>query len=461
MKYPRIILAGTNSGVGKTTLSLGIMLVLRKQGLNVQPFKVGPDYIDPTYHAQVTGKTSHNLDSWLLSQDVIPELFKRQAKKADISIIEGVMGLYDGLKDSEEGSTAHLAKMLTCPVILILDARSLSRSAAAIALGYREFDKKVNIAGIVLNNIGSDNHYAYVKSSIEKKTKIPVLGYLPKSPDLKLPERHLGLVPTEEKKLHRDFYRRLSNLVEENIDIGEILKISRQAQALPGKKRQIFLPGFIKERVTVAVARDKAFSFYYQDNLDILNHLGARIIEFSPLRDKKLPEDIDGLYIGGGFPELFASRLSRNVKLKKEIHQRAEDGLPIYAECGGLMYLVERLIDFEKKTFPMTGIFKGSVSMTGRLQALGYVNAETITDNILSKKGAKIRAHIFHWSYLDDIPKNMRFAYRIKKSKDKIFYDGLVEGNVLAGYMHLHFASDINFAKNFIKSCQEHRIDNG
>ncbi len=457
MKYPRLILAGTNSGVGKTTLTLGIMLVLRKKGLNVQPFKVGPDYIDPTYHTQVTGKASHNLDSWLLSPDVLLELFKRQAKTADISIIEGVMGLYDGLKDSEEGSTAHLAKLLNCPVILILDAHSLSRSAAAIALGYREFDKKVNIAGIILNNIGSDNHYAYVKSSIEKKPKIPVLGYLPKNSGLKLPERHLGLVPTEKKKSPRDFYRRLVNLVEEHIDIDGILKISRQAKTLPDKKGQIFLPGFIKDRVNIAIARDKAFSFYYQDNLDILKHLGAGIIEFSPLRDKKLPEDIDGLYIGGGFPELFASRLSKNVKLKKEIYQRAEDGLPIYAECGGLMYLVERLIDFEKKIFPMVGVFKGSVSMAGRLQALGYVNAETVKNNILSKRGAKIRAHIFHWSYLDEIPKDTPFAYRIKKSKDKFFYDGLVKKNVLAGYMHLHFASNINFAKNFIKSCQEHR----
>lgn len=470
MFYPRFILAGAHSGVGKTTLALGIMSALRERGLKVQPFKAGPDYIDPTYHAQAAGRFSCNLDSWLLSQGAILELFKWRAENADLSVVEGVMGLYDGLQDTEKGSTAHLAKLLNCPVILILDGRSLSRSAGAVALGYREFDKKVKVKGFILNNIGSEEHYRYIKNSVEKKTGIPVLGYLARNPDLKLPQRHLGLVPRPEMKLGNAFYRKLSGLIEKGIDLDKIYRISRRAPMLPSKKRQLLRPKPISEYVTIAVARDKAFNFYYQDNLDILKFFGARLVEFSPLTDKKLPADIDGVYIGGGFPELFAHQLSKNARLKREIRQGAKDGLPIYAECGGLMYLVERLVDFKKRVFPMVGIFKGTVTMAHRLQALGYVNIEAMRDSILSKAGTKVRAHIFHWSYLDDVPEGLSFAYKISRpflpqerspSKKWPDYDGLVQQKVLASYAHLHFASDINLARNFIANCREYRRHDG
>lgn len=456
--YPRVILAGIHSGVGKTTLSLGIMSALRKKGLKVQPFKTGPDYIDPSYHTQAAGQISRNLDSWLLSKDTILELFVKQAESADISIIEGVMGLYDGLADTEEGSTAQLSKILKCPVILILDARSLSRSAAAICLGYMEFDKKVDIKGVIINNIGSDNHYRYIKSATEKKTGIPVIGYLPRSHDLKLPERHLGLVPAPEKKLLAAFYRKLSNLINQHIDLDKIISISRKAQPLvrsDRKEQAIFSPKPVKNHVTIAVAFDEAFNFYYRDNLDILESFGARLVKFSPLGDDKLPKGVSGVYIGGGFPELFAARLSANKKLKRQIRQQAEEGLPIYAECGGLMYFMERIADFNKNELEMVGLFKGSVNMGKRLQALGYVKIEAIKDNILSKKGTKTRGHVFHWSYLDNLPDETSFAYKIEKNKDRIFYDGLIQGNVLASYVHLHFASDINFAKNFINKCRQ------
>lgn len=460
MIYPRVILAGIHSGAGKTTLSLGIMSALCKKGLKVQPFKTGPDYIDPSYHTQATGVISRNLDSWLLSKDTILELFLKEAANADISIIEGVMGLYDGLADTEEGSTAQLSKILKCPVILILDARSLSRSAAAICLGYKEFDKAVEIKGVIVNNIGSNNHYHSIKSAIEKRAGIPVIGYLPKSHALKLPERHLGLVPVPEQKLRADFYRKLSNLISRHIDLNKIVSIGSKAQPLAEskwKEKAIFLPKPVKNRVTIAVAFDEAFNFYYRDNLDILESLGARLVKFSPLRDDKLPKGLSGVYIGGGFPELFAVKLSANKKLKKQIRQQAGLGLPIYAECGGLMYLTEKLEDFNKNKLPMVGIFKGTVNMGKKLQALGYVKIETIKDNILSKKGAKIRGHVFHWSYLDNLPDKSAFAYKIRKNKDRIFYDGLIQDNVLASYAHLHFASDINFAKNFINSCRHHK----
>lgn len=464
MNYPRIVLAGTHSGVGKTTLTLGIILALRKKGLKVQPFKVGPDYIDPTYHTQVSGSKCCNLDTWLLSRNTILELFQKRAKHTNISVIEGVMGLYDGLRDSQKGSTAHLSKVLDAPVILILDARSLSRSAAAIVLGYKEFDGKVKIKGIILNNIGSKNHYQYVKNAIETRVKIPVLGCLPKNAGIKLPERHLGLVPAPERQIVRGvFCKKLVKLIEENIDIDSVVEISKKANKLSlggqvltfDKICQMSRPDplILIASVKVAVARDKAFNFYYEDNLDILKNLGAKLIEFSPMDHKKLPRGIDGIYIGGGFPELFASKLSKNIKLKKEIYEKAKAGLPIYAECGGLMYLVEKLINFKKKSFPMVGIFPGSVDMAGKLRALGYVNVEIIKDNILSKKGQKNKAHMFHWSYLDRIPETTQFAYRIKKGKDKIFHDGLVNENVLASYTHLHFASNISFARNFVKSC--------
>lgn len=461
MNYPRIILAGTNSSVGKTTLTIGLILALRKRGLKVQPFKAGPDYIDPSYHTFASGRSCRNLDTWMLSKDTVLELFERQAKLSDISIIEGVMGLYDGLKNREEGSSAHLAKLLNSPLLLIVDATSLSRSAGAVVLGYKEFDKDVDIRGIILNNIGSLSHYHSTKYAIENKTGLPVLGFLPRDKNLILPERHLGLIPTDEKVLLNSFTKKLLSLIEKNIDIDRIIEISWKAKTFPRVNKRLFDTEPLQDRVTIAVAKDPAFNFYYQDNLDILRHLGAKLVEFSPLSNEELPEYIDGLYIGGGFPELFAKRLSRNTKLKNAIYQKAKQGLPIYAECGGLIYLVKRLIDFKKRTFPMIGLFKCSVNMASRLQGLGYVNVETIKDNILSKRGVRMRAHIFHWSFLDDIDKGIIFAYKIKKDKIGISYDGLLTKNVLASYVHLHFASHLNFAKNFIKSCQEYKNAKG
>ncbi|MEK7375580.1 MAG: cobyrinate a,c-diamide synthase, partial [Candidatus Margulisiibacteriota bacterium] len=443
----------------KTTLTLGIIAALRKRGVSVQSFKAGPDYIDPAYHALASGRACANLDSWLLPKDAVLELFKRRAEGADISVIEGVMGLYDGLKDTELGSTAHLAKILNSPVILILDARSLSRSAAAAALGYKEFDRNVNIAGVVLNNIASTNHYKYIKTAIEREAGIPVLGYLPKDPDLKLSHRHLGLIPVEEKKLQAGFRKKLSTLVEANINLTRLLEISRRAGSLPCSKETIFKKESPKDRVAIAVAKDEAFNFYYQDNLDILRNLGAEIVTFSPLKDKELPKEVDGLYIGGGFPEVFASGLSKNKSLKRLIYQNAKKGLPIYAECGGLMYLVNSLTDFKKKEFPMVGIFKCTVTMGDRLHRMGYVNVEVIKDNILGKKGDKNRAHLFHWSRLVNVPKKSAFAYKIIKDKGRIFYDGLAKWNVLASYAHLHFAANKKFAGNFINSCREFKMN--
>lgn len=455
IRYPRILISAPQSASGKTTVTLGVMLALRKTGLKVQPFKAGPDYLDPMQHSAACLMASRNLDSWLMRPAEIQELFNRSAKCADISVIEGAMGLYDGVACAEYGSSAHLSKILKLPVILVINAASFSRSAGAIALGCREFDKGVKIAGIILNNIGSANHYAYAKSAIEKKTRIPVLGFLPKDAALRIPQRHLGLVPLQEKRMSASLRRKLLNTAEKNIDVKRIIKISRKAEALKRIRKKIFISRNHTYSATIAVAQDKAFNFYYQDNLDILKHLGARLVSFSLLSGKSLPRNINGIYIGGGYPELFAKQLSGNISMRQAILEEAGRGMPIYAECGGLMYLAEKLIDFHKKLFPMAGIFKCSAVMAKRRQALGYIEIEVMKDNILSKRKDKIRAHTFHWSYLES-NNDLSFAYKVRKNQEE-FKDGLIYKNVLASYAHLHFGSNPNFARNFIRSCVKYK----
>ncbi len=465
MRYPRVMIAGTASGVGKTTISTAIMLALKDRGIKTQPFKAGPDYVDPTHHSLAAGRVSANLDGWMCSRASIIELFCRRAQDADISIIEGVMGLYDGFADTEEGSSAHLAKMLGCPVVLILDARSLSRSQAAVVLGFKNFDKKVNIAGVILNNIGSPVHYQHIKNSIENSVRVKVLGYFPKNPKLSIKERHLGLVPAVEKAPDSKSQKELLNMAKRHIDIKGLLKIGQKAKPLGKIKQLIFSSPMIvgtahcavpTKQVVIAVAKDKAFNFYYQDNLDILKGLGARLVEFSPLADKGLPKDTDGVYIGGGFPELFAQGLSANKRMKADILNKAKNEMPIYAECGGLMYLMKALRNFQKEEFPMAGVFSGKVNMGKKLRGLGYVTLRCVSDNILSRKYQENRAHIFHWSYLSGVnPSMVKYAYKISKNNET-FYDGLIKNNVLASYAHLHFASNIKFAENFVQKCREY-----
>lgn len=456
IKYPRVVIAGTNSGVGKTTLVLGLILALKKQGLKVQPFKAGPDYIDPSYHTLVSGRPCRNLDTWMLGRDAVLELFQRSARDCDISIVEGVMGLYDGIGNQDDGSSAHLAKMLCSPVILVVDSRSLSRSAAAIVLGFKDFDKTIDLKGVILNNIASQSHYQSVKSAIQKHSGLPVLGFLPKDKSLALGQRHLGLIPTQEKNPRDVFLKKILSLVEKTIDLKALLAIARSAPGLPDFEPRLFIRMVKQNRVNIAIAQDAAFNFYYQDNLDLLSHYGANLIGFSPIKDRRLPSDTHGVYIGGGFPELFAGKLSGNVDLKKDIFQRAKAGMPIYAECAGLMYLMKRIIDLKQKSFSMAGIFNASVKMGKRLAGLGYVNIEVMKNNILSAKAAKTRAHLFHWSYLQGLPEKTSFAYKLKKKNQESMMDGLLKWNVLASYAHLHFAASPKLAKNFIHSCQNY-----
>ena len=453
-KLPRIMIAGTNSGVGKTTVTLGIMSALVQKGINVQGFKAGPDYIDPSHHAFVTGNASRNLDTWMMGENACRELFERSALNVEISIIEGVMGLYDGSIDSSgHGSSAHLAKVLNTPVIMVVNAKGVAQSAGAVVMGFMEFDTEINLAGIILNNIASQNHYDIIKKAIEESCSVTILGYLKKESDITIPERHLGLIPSEEQKINSALYDKLGQMVLETIDIDRLVDTARSAGTFPDYNRSIFTDRSDSLNVTLAVAKDNAFCFYYQDDIDLFEALGAKIIEFSPLADKALPGGIDGVFIGGGFPELFADRLSKNESMINSILEVHRQGTVIYGECGGMMYLLEKLIDCDGRSFKMSGVLNGTSRMEKRRQGLGYVIVDAIYDSVICNKGNSFRAHEFHWSKLQDVPDSTIFAYNTKKSNGKRNgVDGICKSNVLASYTHMHFSSNPKLASNILST---------
>lgn len=451
-KIPRIVIGGTQSGVGKTTISVGLMAALTQRGKKIQPFKVGPDYIDPTYHNKATGKISRNLDSWFVSDDGIAEIFYRSARNVDLAIIEGVMGLYDGFDILEDrGSTAHIAKVLNAPVVLLVNAAKMARSAAAIVKGYQEMDKNIRIKGVILNNVSSKRHYEMVKTAIEHYNKISVLGYLPANGDFVLPERHLGLIMAGENNETENVLARLTEQIMETIDLDLFVSLGNEAGEFPDFNSSIFSKPLAK-KIRLGVAYDAAFNFYYQDNLDLLENYGAELIYFSPLNDRRLPDKIDGLYIGGGYPELFADQLSSNIALLADIKRHGLAGMPIYAECGGLMYLTQAIRDFSGRTYSMVGLIPALAVMQSKREALGYVDLEVLEDNFLTRKGEKIKGHEFHWSRLENMKEDMQYLYQSNK-RDKHKKEGIKLGNVLASYTHVHFASFPEMAERFVKFC--------
>ena len=456
-KLPRIMIAGTNSGVGKTTVTLGIMSALVQKGIEVQGFKAGPDYIDPSHHKFVTGNASRNLDTWMMGDSACRELFERSAVNADVSVIEGVMGLYDGSIDSTgHGSSAHLAKLLKTPVILVISAKGIAQSAGAVVMGYKEFDKDINLSGIIVNNVSSHSHYDCIKSSIEETCSVPVLGYLKKDKEIIIPERHLGLVPSEENVGQSNLYERLGKMALETVDIDGLLKVARSAGAFPDYDKSIFLDGNVTADINLAIAKDNAFCFYYQDDIDLFEALGAKVKYFSPLSNRRLPDDIDGIFLGGGFPELYTEKLMENDSMKKSILEAYNQGTVIYGECGGMMYLLERLIDCDGSSFNMCGVLSGTSRMENRRQGLGYIIAEATCDNVICKRGDTFRAHEFHWSKLLDVPENTIFAYKTRKSNGKESgYDGISRKNVLASYTHVHFSSNPELARNLLSSMKK------
>lgn len=466
MQIPRIVIAGTHSGAGKTTLTLGLLRALTRRGMTVQPFKVGPDFIDPTLHtAAVTipggrpSRISRNLDTWLLAHHTVVELFARAAEGAAAAVIEGVMGLYDGVTGSSEaGSTAEVAKVLRAPVLLVLDVSGSVRSAAAAAMGFGIFDPDLTMAGVIANRTGGPRHEGWVRDSLAA-AGIPLLGVLPWDDRLRLPERHLGLVPAGERD-YEGAIETLADAVLGHVDVDAIVKAARSAPPVVVPGPSSFPPLPVPERAAVGVARDEAFGFYYQDGLDLLASRGARLVFFSPLHDRALPA-VDGLYLGGGFPEVHAAGLSGNVTMRTRIRDAVGSGMPVYAECGGMMYLAEAVVDTGGTAHDMVGAIPAVARMQLRLSAMGYVTLEATADTLLLRTGEQVRAHEFHYSRLEPTGP-LTFGLRSGDGRGVVDgADGICTPTLLASYAHVHLASHPVMAERFVEACRHYRTGAG
>ena len=435
-KFPRLVIAGTHSGVGKTSIVLGILGALRGRGMQVQGFKVGPDFIDPMYHREVTGAPSYNLDAWLMGRDGVRRALTRVAPAEGVAIVEGVMGMFDGRSTGPEGSTAEVAAILKSPVLLVVDVGGMSRSAAALVQGYAHFDAGAQVAGVVLNRVGGPRHYQLVKTAIEEQANVPVWGYLAWSADLVLPERHLGLVPVGEDAAFQRVCAELGAAAERTIDLPAIITAAQSAPALEVPAEDLPAPATTVARI--GVAQDAAFNFYYDANFRWLRQWGAELVEFSPLQDPALPADVDGLYFGGGFPEVFAKGLSGNTAFTASLRQAHGAGMPIYAECGGLMYLVEAIQDGAGARHPMVGLLPGVCRLTDRLQNFGYKEAVSLCDSLLGQRGLQTRGHEFHYSLWEGRPSDSSL-YRTRSSHGDEHEEGYSVDNLTASYVHLHF----------------------
>ena len=446
-----IVIAGVRSGVGKTTIATGIMGALTRRGYLVQPFKAGPDYIDPSYHELACGVPCRNLDTWLLPHRTVLELFQRASARRQLALVEGVMGLFDGHSSlSGEGSTAELAKLLNAPVILVADASKVARSVAAEVLGYQQFDPKLRLAGVILNGVGGPRHLEFCQPQIEATTGLPVLGYLPHREEFVQPERHLGLIPTVEGTVAQQWYDALIAQVEATIDLDFIVQLAASSNP-PLVEPEVYPAEPQPKRAVIATARDKAFSFYYQDSLDLLESWGAELVPFSPLQDSILPQGVGGIYIGGGFPEMLARELAENSPMHAAIRDAVSLGVPVYAECGGLMYLGRRLSDLEGVQHPMVGVIPAVSTMSQRRLTLGYREVESCTDSPLLLRGQRVRGHEFHWSTLEQPPDPAQSVYRVVDEDNRA--EGFQVGSVWASYVHIHLGSDPSLARRFVDIC--------
>ncbi|MDD5141877.1 cobyrinate a,c-diamide synthase [Methanoregula sp.] len=433
MTIPRIVIAGTHSGCGKTTVAGGLMGALVAKGYRVQPFKVGPDFIDPSHHSRICGRESRNLDPFMMGETGCRDTFLRASETSDVAIIEGVMGMFDGVDGTDLASTAHVARILQAPVILVVDAKGMSRSIHALIRGFREFDPTVSIAGVIVNRTGSPRH----RAMIEPFLALPALGWLPRSDEIAVKSRHLGLVMGHEPAPHRE----IAALIAEHCNLDAIILAARAAPPLPATAHADIkvAPGS-----RIGIAYDKAFCFYYRDNLDLLERSGAELVFFSALTDH-LPS-VDAVYIGGGYPELFLPNLA-SASCTMELKKAAGDNLPILGECGGLMYLARDVLG--EANHRMTGILPASATMTKRVQALGYTKG-TITSKGAGflTPGQTITGHEFHYSQLDP-DRDARFTITLSRGKG-IFNgrDGLVSLNALGQYTHAYFSPE--FARCFV-----------
>lgn len=444
--FPRLVIAAPSSDAGKTTVSIGLMRALLQKGRLVQPYKTGPDYIDTAYYTRLCNRDAANLDSYLLKPERLRELFAARSRDADISVIEGVMGLYDGIGATSEASTAQAAKILEAPVILVIHARGMALSAAAAVQGFQRFDETVNIAGVIFNAVGGEHHYQLLKTAVEENCGVPCLGYLPRVADIEIPSRHLGILPVCEMTDADGMLSKIGQLAADYLDIEGICRIAERAPALE-------LPEPAPEpayRCRIAIARDDAFHFYYADGLDALRQAGGQLIPFSPLADRSLP-DCDGVYIGGGFPEMFANRLEANEPMRRSIYRAAGSGMPIYGECGGYMYLCDAIVSKDDERFRMCGILSGEAVLQKRLpKQFGYIEARLNTDTWLGGKGASFRAHEFHHSLMD-APASLLTIQKAGSSAS--WQCGQTRFQTIASYAHMHFAGETGFARRFTDAC--------
>ncbi|HEU4685698.1 MAG TPA: cobyrinate a,c-diamide synthase [Nitrospira sp.] len=451
--HPRLVIAGTHSGVGKTTVSLALMAALTQRGRSVQAFKVGPDFIDPTHHRAVTGRPSRNLDGWMLGADINRHIFARAATGADLSIIEGMMGLYDGSSAvTETGSTAELAKQIDAPVLLVIDAAAMARSAAVMARGYATFDRALRVAGVLFNRVGSEGHYRLLKDAVEAETDLTVVGYLKGEASVTLPDRHLGLV-TALEKASAEVYDRLAAVVRETLDLDRVEALAGSAGPLPRIPETGASAGAVERRVRIGLAHDPAFCFYYPDNLELLQAAGAELVPFSPIADRSLPK-VDMLYLGGGYPELYGERLAANIVMRDAVRDFVQRGGMIYAECGGLMYLTRAIRDFEGRSHEMVGIFPAEAVMQKSSPTLGYRTVHCSRPCLLGEAGLHARGHEFHYSKL--VPTGpLEYACALTDAQGRPQgCDGLIADRVIALYSHVHFASRPQIAASLVDAAR-------
>jgi cobyrinic acid a,c-diamide synthase len=452
-----LLVAGSASGVGKTTVALTIIAGLRRRGYEVQPFKGGPDFLDTTHHTRIAGRCARNLDTWMLTEAANRSLFASAAAGADAVVAEGMMGLFDG-KDGrrESGSSAQIAKVLRLPVVLVLDCAKSVRSVAAVVLGFESFDPELPLAGVILNRVAGQKHYQMLEAAIRERCRTAVLGWLPHTAAIAIPERHLGLhaaadvsSPQDARKLEEEIDT-LASLAEKHLRMEEIVRLLCPMEAAPVRPAAAVHGQGVLPRI--GVARDKAFSFYYEDNLEMLRGMGAEVVPFSPLADRSLPANLDALYLGGGYPELYAQPLSENSGMVEQIRAFAQAGGCVYAECGGLVYLSRQLTTVDGAVYPLAGVMPLDMEMTGSLVDFGYVTVTFTRDCLLGPRGTSIRGHSFHYSRIcSDAQISTSYEVEFSLSGRQVD-EGFTSGRVLASYIHLHFGANPKVAQHLVGS---------
>ncbi len=444
INIPAFLVGGTTSGSGKTTITLGILAALRQRGFKVQSFKCGPDFIDPSLHTLITGNVSRNLDLRMAGLPFCRTSFLRNIKGVDIAVIEGVMGLFDG----GQASSAALAVALSVPVILVIDVRSAAESVAAVLKGFETYNPDVKISGVIFNRVGSMRHQELIGEAVRKHCDTEILGFFPRDAEITIPQRHLGLFMGEETPLTKEQVNHLVYMVEENINIDQLLQLN---MVRINDKAKTSVRPQVNHRLRLAVARDQAFCFYYQDNFDLFTQAGIDSIFFSPLDDTTLPENVDGIYIGGGYPELYAERLSGNISMRQQLKEWVALGGPVYCECGGFMYMAETLIDLQERRFPMVGVFPATITMDDRLNRLGYREATLTADCMVGEAGDTVYGHEFHYSTLKEIDPVVATVFQLQDGRN----EGYVIKNALGGYLHLHFGQSekgVRSVYNFLRN---------